>query len=171
MKNICPLARSVSILYLAASTSIGRTTCRCLKPGGLFLGAMFGGETLKELYQAFLVSESEGGGGISPRISPFTDIRDAGQLLQRAGFIEPVSDCDMLTVTYPDSHRLLTDLRGMGETNALHARRRNFTPRGTLSRMTTLYDDRFRNDEDRLPATFQIVYLTGWVADMPEDMA
>ncbi|PCJ57533.1 MAG: SAM-dependent methyltransferase [Rhodospirillaceae bacterium] len=143
---------------------------RCLKPGGLFLGAMFGGETLKELYQAFLVSESEGGGGISPRISPFTEVRDAGQLLQRAGFIEPVSDSDTLTVTYPNSRRLLTDLRGMGETNALHARRRNFTPRGTLARMTKLYEDRFRNEEGRLPATFQIVYLTGWIANTPKDV-
>ncbi len=144
---------------------------RSLKPGGLFLGAMLGGESLKELYQAFLVAESEGNHGVSPRISPFTEVRAAGQLLQRAGFIEPVADCDTLTVTYADSQNLLTDLRGMGETNALHARRKNFTPRETFRRMGKIYEDRFQTTDGRLPATFQIVYLTGWVAETPEDGA
>lgn len=154
---------------------------RSLKPGGLFLGAMLGGETLKELYQAFLITESEGNRGVSPRISPFAEVRDAGQLLQRAGFVEPVSDCDTLGVTYPTSLKLLTDLRGMGETNALHARRRSFTPRGTLHAMAKHYEARFpdtantdtagRNAASRIRASFQIVYLTGWVGGNPEDVA
>ena len=135
----------------------------CLRPGGLFLGAVLGGETLKELYEAFLIAEAEMEGGVSPRISPFTEIRDAGQLLQRAGFIEPVSDCDTITTTYPSVFNLLADLRNMGEANALHARRRNFTPRGTFLRMAKAYEDRFQEAENRLPATFQIIYLTGWV--------
>ncbi|MGB1547044.1 MAG: methyltransferase domain-containing protein [Alphaproteobacteria bacterium] len=144
---------------------------RALKPGGLFLGAMLGGETLKELYKAFLVAEMETEGGVSPHISPFTEIRDAGQLLQRAGFAEPVSDTDTITVTYPGVFNLLMDLRNMGETNALYARRRNLTPRGTFLRMAKSYEDDFPGAESRLPATFQIVYLTGWVADKTADGA
>ncbi|MEW5704310.1 MAG: methyltransferase domain-containing protein [Pseudomonadota bacterium] len=135
---------------------------RCLKPGGLFLGAMFGGETLRELYQAFLVAEAQGGGGASPRISPFIDIRDAGQLLQRAGFVEPVADCDRITVIYANALKLLEDLRRTGETNSLHARRRNFTPKGTVLRMAKAYEDRSRGEGGQLPATFRVVYLTGW---------
>ena len=138
---------------------------RCLKPGGLFLGAVLGGETLKELYEAFLIAEAEVEGGVSPRISPFTEIRDAGQLLQRAGFTEPVSDCDTITATYSTAFNLLTDLRNMGEANALHARRRNFTPRKTFLRMAKAYEDRFQEAASRLPATFQIIYLTGWAAN------
>ena len=136
---------------------------RCLKPGGLFIGAVLGGETLKELYEAFLIAEIEVEGGVSPRISPFTEVRDAGQLLQRAGFVEPVSDSDTITVTYPTVLNLLTDLRNMGEANALHARRKNFTPRETLFRMTKAYEDRFQKAKGLFPATFQIIYLTGWV--------
>ena len=141
---------------------------RSLKPGGLFLGAMLGGETLKELYQAFLIAESEENHGVSPRISPFTEVRDAGQLLQRAGFIEAVADCDTVHATYANSQKLLADLRGMGETNALYARRKNFTPRKIFRRMGKVYEERFQNAEGRLPATFQIVYLTGWVAETPK---
>ncbi|MCE2510862.1 MAG: methyltransferase domain-containing protein [Alphaproteobacteria bacterium] len=138
---------------------------RCLKPGGLFLGAVLGGETLKELYRAFLLAEAEMEDGASPRISPFTEIRDAGQLLQRTGFIEPVSDSDTITTTYPNAFHLLTDLRNMGETNALYARRRNFTPRRTFLRMAEAYESDFPDAGGRLPATFQIIYLTGWVAN------
>ena len=136
---------------------------RCLKPGGLFIGAVLGGETLKELYEAFLIAEAEVEGGVSPLISPFTDVRDAGQLLLRAGFIEPVSDSDTITVTYSTVLNLLADLRNMGEANALHARRKNFTPRETFFRMTEAYEDRFQKAKGLFPATFQIIYLTGWV--------
>jgi SAM-dependent methyltransferase len=133
-----------------------------LKADGLFIATLLGGETLWELRQCLLDAElaEEGGGG--PRVSPFTDVRDAGALLQRAGFALPVVDVDTITVTYADPLRLLTDLRGMGETNAVAARRKSFTRRSTLLRALSLYQDRFRGADGRLPATFQVLTLTAW---------
>jgi SAM-dependent methyltransferase len=135
---------------------------RALKPDGLFLGAILGGETLKELRQVLLDAELAEEGGVSPRVSPFADVRDAGGLLQRAGFALPVIDSDTITVTYSDALALMRDLRGMGETNVLHERRRGFTRRRTLFAAAARYRDRFADDEGRVSATFQIIYLTGW---------
>ncbi|WP_119461307.1 methyltransferase domain-containing protein [Rhodospirillaceae bacterium SYSU D60014] len=133
-----------------------------LKPDGLFLGTMLGGATLAELRTALLEAELAETGGASPRISPFADLSDAGGLLQRAGFALPVIDTDVLTVTYPDPFRLMRDLRGMGETNAVRERSRHPTRRATLFRAAATYQERHADDDGRLPATFQIVYLTGW---------
>src|SRR5690606_15522979 len=105
---------------------------RALRPDGLFVGALLGGETLKELRQAFLEAESAIEGGVSPRISPFTDVRLAGSLLQRAGFALPVADADSLTVTYRDVFALMHELQGMGEANVHVGRRRGFTRRRTV---------------------------------------
>ena len=135
---------------------------RALKPDGLFLAAMPGGATLCELRAALTEAEVEVLGGASPRVSPFTDIRDAGALLQRAGFALPVADCDTITVDYESPFRLMADLRGMGETNAMAGMRRGFTPRGVLFRAAEIYRDRHAGPDGRIPATFQIVYLTGW---------
>ena len=123
---------------------------------------MLGGETLRELRESLLGAEIEIEGGASPRISPFTDVRDAGGLLQRAGFSLPVVDRDEITVTYPNALALMRDLRGMGETNAVHARRSGLSRRATLLRAAAIYEERFANANGRIPATFQIVYLTGW---------
>ncbi len=90
---------------------------RALKPDGLLLAATIGGETLTELRQAFAVAESELEGGISPRVAPFADLRDAGALLQRAGFALPVTDVDRVVVRYRDAFALMHDLRRMGATN------------------------------------------------------
>ena len=133
-----------------------------LKEDGLFLGAMLGGETLKELRECLVEAELAEEGGAGPRISPFADGRDAGALLQRAGFALPVVDIDTITVTYREPLRLLTDLRGMGETNAVAARRKGFTRRATLTRALALYDQRYRNSDGLLPATFQVVVMTAW---------
>ncbi len=133
-----------------------------LKPDGLFLGAMFGGTTLHELRQAWLVAESECEGGASPRVAPFTDPRDAGALLQRAGFALPVVDVDTITVTYSDPFSLMRELRGMGESSVLAGRRRSFTRRATLLRAAAVYQEQFAQADGRIPATFQILYLTGW---------
>lgn len=133
-----------------------------LKPDGLFLGAMLGGQTLKELRQALAEAEIAGEGGLSPRISPFADIRDVGNLLQRAGFALPVVDSESLTVVYPDPLKLMTDLRGMGEANATLHRRKTFTRRATLLDGLARYRAASDNDNDTVPATFQIVYLSGW---------
>jgi SAM-dependent methyltransferase len=138
-----------------------------LRPDGLLLAAMFGGETLTELRQALLAAEIAEENGGSPRVSPFAELRDAAGLLQRAGFTMPVADADTLTVTYPDALALMRDLRGMGEANALVERRRSFTRRATLARAAAEYHERFAELDGRIRATFQVIYLTGW-APHPE---
>jgi len=133
-----------------------------LKQDGLFIGAMLGGETLWQLRQCLMDAEIAERGGVGPRISPFADARDAGQLLQRAGFALPVVDVDTITVTYGEPLKLLADLRGMGEGNAVAARQRNFSRRAIFMRALTLYQERFADADGRLPATFQILNLTAW---------
>lgn len=138
---------------------------RTLKPDGLFLAAVPGGGTLGELRAALTEAELEVTGGASPRVAPFLDVRDAGALLQRAGFALPVVDSDSITVRYDNALRLMADLRGMGETNALSGRPRGFTRRGVLFRAAEIYRDRHAGPDGRIPATFQIVYMTGWAPD------
>src|SRR6266700_1547172 len=135
---------------------------RALKPDGLMLAALAGGETLTELRQAFATAESEIEGGLSPRVAPFADLRDLGGLLQRAGFAMPVVDSDRLTVTYPDALALMRELRGMGESNTAVERRRSFSRRGTLLRAAVLYAEKFGQADGRIPASFEIVTLTAW---------
>ena len=135
---------------------------RALKPDGLFLAALLGGETLKELRAALLEAEIEVEGGAGPRVSPFADVRDLGALLQRAGFALPVADVDEIQVSYPDAFKLMADLRGMGEANAVADRRKGFSRRATLMRAAALYAERHVGPDGRLPATFQVVYLTAW---------
>ena len=135
---------------------------RALRPDGLFLGAISGGDSLSELRQALARAESELEGGISPRIAPFAEIRDLGGLLQRAGFALPVVDSDVINVSYPDALALMRDLRGMGESNVLRQRRAGFTRRSTLLAAADHYRDMFGDDSERIPATFQVLYLAGW---------
>ena len=135
---------------------------RALKPDGLFLAALFGGETLTELRQSFAAAESETEGGASPRVAPFADLRELGGLLQRAGFALPVTDVDRLTVRYGSVFDLLRDLRRMGATNSLIARRRSPLRRATLRRMAEIYALRFADPDGRIRATFDIVWLSGW---------
>lgn len=135
---------------------------RSLKPDSLFLAALFGGQTLHELRGALAEAEIAIDGGLSPRVAPFVDVRDAGALLQRAGFGQPVADIDVLTVRYEHPLKLLADLRGMGETNVLHERRRRFLTRRTLARAFEVYADKYGGDDGRVSATFEILYLTGW---------
>jgi SAM-dependent methyltransferase len=135
---------------------------RALKPDGLFLAAMLGGETLHELREAFAAAESEIDGGVSPRVAPFADLRDAGALLQRAGFALPVTDIDRLTVRYDTAFALMHDLRRMGATNALVERRRTPLRRATLLRMAGIYAERFADADGRLRASFDVVWLSGW---------
>jgi SAM-dependent methyltransferase len=135
---------------------------RALKPDGLFLAALFGGDTLTELREAFASAEAEIEGGISPRVAPFADLRDLGALLQRAGFALPVADVDRLVVRYDDVFALMADLRRMGATNVLAERRRLPLRRATLMRMAAIYAERFADNDGRLRATFDIVWLSGW---------
>jgi SAM-dependent methyltransferase len=136
---------------------------RALKPDGLFMAALIGGETLTELRQAFAAAESEIEGGASPRVAPFADVRDLGALLQRAGFALPVTDVDRLCVRYESAFALMHDLRRMAATNALLERRRAPLRRATLLRMAEIYGQRFADPDGRLRATFEIVWLSGWV--------
>ena len=135
---------------------------RALKPDGLFLAALLGGETLTELRQSFAEAESDIEGGVSPRVAPFADLRDLGALLQRAGFALPVTDVDRVTARYDSVFGLMHDLRRMGATNALTARRRAPLKRATLQRMAEIYAQRFADDDGRVRATFEIVWLSGW---------
>jgi NADH dehydrogenase [ubiquinone] 1 alpha subcomplex assembly factor 5 len=137
----------------------------CLKPDGLFLASLFGTGTLAELRTALMEAELAETGGVSPRVSPFADLRDAAGLLQRAGFALPVTDADTVTVTYGDFFALLRDLRGMGETNILIDRLKRPTRRTVFARAAAIYQERFADAAGRLPATFQVLFLTGWAPD------
>ena len=144
---------------------------RALKADGLFLAAMPGGETLHELRRSLLEAEAAVEGGASPRTSPFADVRDAGALLQRAGFALPVVDTDTITVTYADALALMRDLRSMGETNAVVARRKGMTRRETLFAAASRYQALFADDDGRLPATFEILFLTAWAPHQSQQKA
>ncbi len=135
---------------------------RALKPDGLLLAALAGGDTLTELRQSFAVAEAEIEHGISPRIIPFVDVREAGALLQRAGFALPVTDLDRITVRYELPMLLMHDLRSMGATNPMVERSRRPLKRATLRRMTEVYAERFTDPDNRIRATFEIVWLSGW---------
>lgn len=135
---------------------------RALKPDGLMLAALLGGETLKELRQAWLVAEDEVSGGASPRVAPFADVRDLGALLQRAGFALPVADSETVIVRYASPIALMREIKAMGASNMLAARRRTPVTRRLLMRAAEVYADRFSDADGRIRATFEIVTLTGW---------
>ncbi|HVG51061.1 MAG TPA: methyltransferase domain-containing protein [Xanthobacteraceae bacterium] len=135
---------------------------RALKPDGLFLAAMLGGETLTELRESMFAAEAEQEGGASPRVAPFTEVRAAGTLLQRAGFALPVTDVDRVTVRYASPVELMNDLRRMGATNPLAERQRRPMRRATLQRALEIYAERFSGPDGRVRATFDILWLSGW---------
>ncbi|MGJ4941313.1 methyltransferase domain-containing protein [Bradyrhizobium sp. HKCCYLS1011] len=135
---------------------------RALRPDGLLLAAMIGGDSLIELRQSFAAAEAECEGGVSPRVAPFADLRDIGSLLQRAGFALPVTDVDRVVVRYRNAFGLMQDLRRMGATNSLIERRRTPTRRTTLLRMAEIYAERFADPDGRIRATFDIIWISGW---------
>jgi SAM-dependent methyltransferase len=135
---------------------------RALKPDGLFMAALIGGESLTELRQAFAEAESDVEGGLSPRVAPFIDLRELGSLMQRAGFALPVIDSDRLTVRYDSAFALMRDLRAMGATNVLSERRRKPLRRATVFRMAEIYAQRFADADGRVRATFDVAWLSGW---------
>ncbi|HZO45447.1 MAG TPA: methyltransferase domain-containing protein [Xanthobacteraceae bacterium] len=135
---------------------------RALRPDGLLLAALLGGDTLTELRQAFAEAEAQVEDGISPRVAPFADLRELGALLQRAGFALPVTDVDRVSVRYASPLALMHDLRRMGATNVLTERRRRPLRRATLMRMLEIYGARFADPDGRVRATFEIVWLSGW---------
>ena len=135
---------------------------RALKPDGLFLAVIAGGDTLTELRQCLAAAEAESEGGVSPRVAPFVEVRTMGSLLQRAGFALPVTDVDHLTVRYSDIAGLFRDLRAMGATNILSERRRVPLRRATLARAAEIYAQRFADADGRLRATFDLLWISAW---------
>lgn len=135
---------------------------RALRPDGLFMAAIFGGQTLTELRQCLIEAESEMSGGAGLRIAPFADAYDVAGLLQRAGFALPVADVDRVTVRYDHPLKLIQDLRRMGETNALADQKGRPLTRAVLARAMGLYQDRFSDPDGKVRATFDILTMTGW---------
>ena len=135
---------------------------QALKPDGFFCASMLGGQTLAELRRCLFEAEMEVSGGVSPRVSPFAEIKDAGGLLQRAGFALPVVDSDVITVTYSDAFALMRELRGMGETNAVLARRKVPATRSMLFDAAQRYAQLYAEPDGRIPVTFEVLYLAGW---------
>ncbi|WP_461426875.1 methyltransferase domain-containing protein [Gymnodinialimonas sp.] len=136
---------------------------RALEPDGLFLAAAFGGATLTELRQALAMAETQVMGGLSPRVAPMAEVRDMGALLQRAGLALPVADTLRKTVTYSNVLALMHDLRAMGETNALAGRHKAIPPRALFPTAAAIYEESFPAKENRIQASFEFVFLTGWV--------
>ncbi len=137
--------------------------CRhALRPDGMLIATLFGGETLHELRISLAEAEAEVTGGLSPRIAPMGEIRDLGGLLQRAGLALPVADGVPFTVSYADAFALMHDLRGMGEGNAMQSRLRRPTRRAVMTRMVEIYAARFGTADGRITATFEVITLTGW---------
>lgn len=155
----------VSILALQGANDLPGALVQIrhvLAPDGLFMGCLLGGQSLAELRQAFLEAESEVAGGVSPRVAPFADVRDMGGLLQRAGFALPVTDTELVSVRYDNMFGLLRDLRAMGWTNALLARRRSPLRRAVLIRAGEIYARRFSDPDGRVRASFELIWLSGW---------
>ena len=135
---------------------------QALKPDGVLLAAMLGGESLHELRASWLQTETEITGGASPRVAPFCDVRDAGGLLQRAGFALPVVDTDRLKVRYDNALALMKDLKALGLSNSLAERHRSLVTPGLLAMVCAHYDQTFADPDNRIRATVQMIYLTGW---------
>jgi SAM-dependent methyltransferase len=135
---------------------------RVLKPDGLFLGCLLGGQTLRELRSALALAETELCGGVSPRVAPFADVRDMGQLLQRAGFALPVADSEPLTVRYRDMFALMADLRAMGGANALVDRIRKPSGGRLFLRAAEIYAERFSDADGRVRASFELIFASAW---------
>ncbi|RHZ69495.1 hypothetical protein Glove_283g98 [Diversispora epigaea] len=140
---------------------------RSLKPDGAFIASMFGGDTLFELRTSLQLAELEREGGISPRISPMTDVRDVGSLLSRAGFTLTTIDTDEIIVNYPSIFELIQDLRSMGESNAVISRR-PFLKRDTLIAAASICKELHGNPDGTIPATFQIIFMIGWKPDLSQ---
>jgi SAM-dependent methyltransferase len=159
---------AVSLLSLQAMNDIPGMLVqirRALKPDGLFLGAFAGAGTLSELRESLLAAETELYGGASPRVIPFTDVRDAGALLQRAGLALPVADVETVTVRYDSLFGLIADMRAMGETSALVDRSRRPGTRKLFARAAEIYAERFSDADGRVRASFSMVWMSGWAPD------
>ncbi len=135
---------------------------RALRPDGLFLAALVGGQSLQELRACLTEAELAEAGGVSPRVAPFAEVRDLGALLQRAGFALPVTDLDRLTVRYAGLPELVRDLRAMAATSTLSDRDNRVPPRMLFPKAAALYAERYGAENGRIPVTFDILWMSGW---------
>eukprot|EP00795_Rhopilema_esculentum_P012805 gene12805-3544_t len=152
---------SLSLHWVNDLPGVLKKVLSCLKEDGVFLGAMFGGETLFELRTALQLAEIEQEGGFAPHISPFAQMRDCGNLLTRAGFNLTTVDFDEITVDYPTINHLMQDLKGMGESNASW-NRKSYLRRKTIEAASRIYKEYYGNADGSIPATYQILYMIGW---------
>ena len=168
------ITSSLSLHWVNNLPGVMKEFNRCLKPDGAFIGAMLGGETLKELRSSLLLAEQEREGGVSSHVSPMAHVGDIGQLMQSAGFAIPTIDTDVLKIEYPNAFSLMEHLQGMGENNASISRRLNVS-RDTFLAAAAAYQALYGDDEDVLdggvPATFQIIYMIGWAPDPSQPQA
>ena len=135
---------------------------RALKPDGLFLAALFGGETLHELRACLMEAEMDKRGGASPRVFPFADRPQMAGLMQRAGFALPVVDSEIITVTYDHPFKLMRELRGMGESNSIAERDKTPVTKAMMMNAAQRYFDRYADSDGRIRASFEIIFLSGW---------
>ena len=158
----------VSLLYLHQVNDLPqlmRQMAHYLKPDGLFFAILWGGRTLQELRACLGAAEDEITGGISARVAPMADIKDVGGLLQHAGLAMPVADSELITVTYSSVFKLMQDLKMMGEGNALKGRLNHMARREIFMRAAAIYQERYGLDDGQIPATFELISLTGWKPD------
>lgn len=174
MLNSCAIGSSLDLvisslgLHWVNDLPGAMSQCRtALKPDGLFLATMFGGETLRELRISCTVAQMEREGGVSPRVSPLAQVRDAGNLLTRAGFALPTVDVDEITVRYPSAVELIDHLRSMGETNAVRERISTVN-RDTALATAAVYQEMFGEPDGTIPATYQVIYMAGWSPDVSQ---
>lgn len=152
---------NLSLHWVNNLPGVFRNIFTALKPDGCFIGAMFGGETLFELRCSLQLAETEREGGFAPHISPFTSIRDLGNLLNRAGFNLLTIDIDEMVVTYPTMFELMWDLKGMGENNSAWSRKLHLN-RDSMLAAASIYRENYGGKDGNVPATFQILYMIGW---------
>ena len=158
----------VSLLYLHQVNDLPqlmRQMASYLSPDGLFFAILYGGRTLQELRASLSAAEEEITGGISAHVAPMADIKDVGGLLQHAGLAMPVADSEVITVTYSSLFTLMKDLRQMGEGNALMGRLNHLTRREVFMRAAAIYQERYGLEDGKIPATFELISLTGWKPD------
>ena len=168
--DLAPQSRDLIIHALALHWSndpVGQMIqcLKALKPDGLFMAVLFGGQTLHELRASLAQAEADITGGLSPRVAPMAEIRDLGALLQRAGFALPVADSLPIKTSYPSPLHLMHELRRMSEQNVLCGRMRSFTRRSVIERAAELYIDVYSEPDGRVGATFEMIFLLGWAPD------
>lgn len=133
-----------------------------LRPDGLFLAALLGGDTLSELRRAFLAADAEISGGAFARVAPFVAVREAGALLQRAGFALPVVDVETHIVRYGQPFALMEELRMLGASNPLAGPPQRMASRTLLATAAGAYADDASDPDGRVRATLEIIWMSGW---------